>query len=459
MKTILRVFLLFTFAIWFGVVAIAAPGLVVAVATTQVLCGGASTGSINLTPGGGTGPYTYIWSNDSTTQNLSNLGAGTYWVTITDANGNKDTASITITAPPSFSVSKTITNEPCGGYAIGAVQINVSGGTPGYSYHWSNADTSQNISNLSAAVYYVTITDARGCTTVDSANVTQPPGVVISSTISNASCEMPNGSIDITAQDGTPGYTYHWNDGSTTQNRTGLNQGDYILTVTDTIGCTASATEVVGEAPSGLSINYTAVEPTCNGDSNGSISIASVVGGTGPYTFLWNDGSTAQNRTNLISNTYIVTATSGAGCATADTIVLAQPAALEVTLTEVPYTCFGAHNGAINTTTINGVTPYTYNWGGGVTTQDRTGLATGSYTVTVTDLKGCTMTATATVTEPAILVANTIATAVSCAGGNTRFNNQFGNRWNHTIQLLVGSRCKLAGQKQPECRHLYSYRY
>ncbi len=238
MKKILQVFLLFSFFIGTGSIAVATPTLFVAVAVAQVVCGGANTGSINITPGGGTGPYTYIWSNDSTTQNLNNLAAGTYTVTITDAIGDQGTATITVTSPPAFSVSKTITNEPCGGYNVGAVQINVSGGTPGYSYHWSNGDTTPNIANLTAAVYYVTVTDAKGCTTIDSANVIQPPGVVISSTITDASCSGANGAINVTVQYGNPGYTYLWNDSSTALNRTGLNQGDYTITVTDTIGCT-----------------------------------------------------------------------------------------------------------------------------------------------------------------------------------------------------------------------------
>jgi hypothetical protein len=125
----------------------------------------ASIGAINLTVSGGTSPYTYLWSNGATTEDLTGLAAGNYTVTITDANGcttqfavTVGTDNVTITATP------VITNTTCTA-SIGAINITVSGGTSPYTYLWSNGATTEDITGLAAGTYTVTITDANGCTT------------------------------------------------------------------------------------------------------------------------------------------------------------------------------------------------------------------------------------------------------------------------------------------------------
>src|ERR1019366_5710880 len=182
----------------------------------------------------------------------------------------------TLTAPSPFTVIAAVTAELCGGQHIGAISPTVFGGTPGYTYLWNDGVITQNRSNLTAAVYYVTITDSKFCTTVDSFNVTQPPGIGISEVITDATCGANNGAISVTPQYGNGGYTYLWNDGVNTQSRNSLSNGTYTITVTDAFGCSASASSSVTQTGIAMSINTSATQPTCFGGNNGTITIISV---------------------------------------------------------------------------------------------------------------------------------------------------------------------------------------
>ncbi len=148
----------------------------------NVLCNGNSTGSIDLTVTGGTSPYTYAWSNSATTQDISNLAAGTFTVTVTDANACTAVISTTITQPSALALSSTQVNVLCNGNATGSIDLTVSGGTSPYTYAWSNSATTQDISNLTAGTYTVTVTDANACTKTLSATITQPSALTLSKT-------------------------------------------------------------------------------------------------------------------------------------------------------------------------------------------------------------------------------------------------------------------------------------
>ncbi|MCB9332824.1 MAG: SprB repeat-containing protein [Lewinellaceae bacterium] len=134
----------------------------------------AATGSINLTVSGGTPTYSYAWTGGATGQNPANLSAGTYTVTVTDANGCTATTSATVTEPPGLSLSASANPTDCNGAATGSINLTVSGGTPTYSYAWTGGATGQNPGNLSAGTYTVTVTDANGCTATTSATVIEP---------------------------------------------------------------------------------------------------------------------------------------------------------------------------------------------------------------------------------------------------------------------------------------------
>ncbi|MEY3052907.1 MAG: protein alpha-antigen precursor, partial [Bacteroidota bacterium] len=142
--------------------------LALSAAKTDITCGGLTDGSIDLTPSGGTLPYAYLWSNGAFSQDLNGLAAGTYTVTVTDGNGCTATASRTVTTPTSLLVAGVVTNTPCDPGNIGQVALTVSGGTPAYTYLWSDASTDDTLSMVAAGTYGVTITDGNGCSAVRS---------------------------------------------------------------------------------------------------------------------------------------------------------------------------------------------------------------------------------------------------------------------------------------------------
>jgi len=387
---------------------------------TNVSCNGGANGTINLTVTGGSAPYTFSWNGGNTNQNRTGLIAGVHSVTVTDNVGTTATASVLLTQPSAITVTKAITHVTCGGNSNGAIDITVLGGTPGYTYLWSNAATTQDLTNITAALYHVTITDMNGCIKVDSANVTQPAGVTITSVITNVTCGSGvNGAINITPSNGILPYTFMWNDGATTEDRSGIAAGTYSVTVNDALTCVGTATFVVNQSGSGMAVNTNSTQPSCNGGTNGVVNVTSVIGSVGPYSFNWSNGVTTQNNPNVGAGVYTVTATSTTGCTASASVNLGQPAVLNTTLNVVAISCFGMSNGAINTVTTGGTSPYSYNWGGGVFTQNRTGLATGTYSVTVTDFRGCTVSQSVTLGEPLQLSLTTVPSPLACTGGPT----------------------------------------
>ncbi len=205
-----------------------------------------NTGSIEVSVQGGTPVYSYLWSNGSTSQNLTGLPAGAYQLTVTDANDCTDVLSATVAQsdPP---VASLVAAQPsdCSGNT-GSIEVSVQGGTPVYSYLWSNGSPSQNPTGLPAGAYQLTVTDANDCTDTLYATVAQSdPPVAFLVAAQPSDCSGNTGSIEVSVQGGTPVYTYLWSNGSTSQNLTGLPAGDYQLTVTDANSCTATITATV----------------------------------------------------------------------------------------------------------------------------------------------------------------------------------------------------------------------
>ncbi|MEP7171584.1 MAG: hypothetical protein ABI855_19590, partial [Bacteroidota bacterium] len=209
-------------------------------------------GSIALSGSGGTGSYSYLWSNGATTQNVSGLSAATYTVTVKDANNCTATASATINAAPTqIVVTKTVTQPLCFGQA-GSIALSGSGGTGSYSYLWNNGATTQNVSGLSAATYTVTVKDANNCTATASATITVPTAITATTTITNSSCYANTGIASVNATGGTGTKTYLWSTGATASSITGLANGTYTVTVKDANNCSTSATATIirsGTAP------------------------------------------------------------------------------------------------------------------------------------------------------------------------------------------------------------------
>lgn len=394
----------------------------VSVSETHInnICYGGTSGSIDINTTGGTLPYVYIWSDGATAENRSNLSAGIYNVTVTDLLGAAGSLSITITQGTAINVSKNITPVSCGGGNDGDIDLTISGGVAGYTFAWADGATTEDRINVTAANYYFTVTDAVGCTKPDSANVTQPMGMVPTVVVTDANCNASNGHIDLTVQFGYPGYTYLWSTGSTNEDLVSLNMGTYTVTITDQLNCTVSLSATVNQANNPMNINHTSTQPLCYGAANGSITVTGITGGgSGPFTYAWSNGCTTAVNAAIPAGTYTVTVTHANSCTVTKTITLGQPAQLNTTLNVIPLTCFGSNNGAILNNPSGGTAPFTYLWNNGAFSQHRMGLGPGTYSVTVSDSKACTVSASATVQQPLQLVLTATPNPLACIGGPT----------------------------------------
>jgi gliding motility-associated-like protein len=398
------------------------PALTTTGTQTNVLCNGGLTGSASVTPSGGTAPYTYSWApSGGTGSTATGLGVGTYTVTVTDANGCTSTRTYSITQPPALTATQTQTNILCNGLCTGAASVIPSGGTAPYTYSWApSGGTASSTTGRCAGTYTVTITDANGCTTTRTFNITQPPAITTTGTQTNVLCNGAlTGSASVTPSGGTAPYTYSWApSGGTGSTATGLGSGTYTVTVTDATGCTTTRTYSITQ-PSAIATTGAQTNVLCNGGLTGSASVTPS-GGTAPYTYSWSpSGGTGSTATGLGVGTYTVTVTDANGCTTTRTYSITQPPALTATASTTPATC-GNPNGSATAMPSGGVGPYTNSWApSGGTGSTATGLLSGTYTVTITDANGCTTTATATVTNTGSpTAAISASTNISCFGGS-----------------------------------------
>ncbi len=317
-------------------------------------------GSIQLNSGGG---VSYIWSGpnaySNTTQNPSLTNAtvamsGTYTVTATSAANCTDTASTFVTVIPAMILSTTTGNVSCNGGANGTINLTVTNGQSPYTFTWSNAATSQNISGIPVGSYTVTVTDNAACTATTSAVISQPTALNISETHLNVLCNgVGTGSITLTVAGGTPGYNYNWNDAITTQNRINLIAGNYSVTVTDANSCTA-ATSIIITQPQGMNLTTSFVNPTCEtNNADGSIAL-NVTGGSLPYAYNWSNGFTSTNLINIGPGNYVVTISDANTCSVSAAFMLVYQYDFSVSATPSVTIYIGE-----NTTlgyTLNGIT-------------------------------------------------------------------------------------------------------
>ena len=395
----------------------AATTIAAVVSKTDAACGGSNTGSIALAVSGGTAPYTYLWSNGATTQNLSGLGAGTYTVTVTDAGGCTGIGTATVLEPPVLRTIVAVTRPSCFGGATGGAAAAPSGGTAPYSYLWSNGATTAALTNVAGGSYTVTITDASGCTATGTANITESTQLTAAATPTDVDCySATNGSISLAVSGGTTPFTFLWSNGSTTQNLSGLAPGSYSVTVTDANGCTAQCGGTVGRPTQLLAISRT-MDVSCFDTANGSVDL-SVSGGTAPYSYLWSNGATTQDLVALMGGTYSVAVTDAHGCTATATAVINRPALLQASALATPTSCTGSATGAVALSVSGGTAPFGYQWSNGATSQNLGGVAAGTYSVVVTDANGCTASARATVDQPATLTALASKTDASCTGSS-----------------------------------------
>ena len=385
----------------------------------NVSCNGGNNGEIKYAVGGGTPNYTFLWSGGAAGSNDSavNLIAGSYDVTITDSKGCNVTNTVAVTEPTALSiVSQSQVDEICHGGNTGSATVNVTGGIPGagYIYTWTrNAGNTSTVSALTAGPYTVVITDNNQCTISANFNIVEPSQIVALPSVANALCHGgATGTVAISASGGTPavtGYTYTWSPNvSSTDSGLALLAGPYVVTVTDSLGCTAIANAQVGE-PAALVPSITSVvNITCYGDSNGTVQL-SAGGGTSPYQYAISpDGVnfSGANSSGFFANlkpiTYTGQVTDAHGCVNTIPVTLTAPDSVIVTIVIDTVKCYGESNGVITANASGGTPGYTFNFSNGVT--NTTGidqsLSAGTYQFTVTDSKGCAKQFSAIMEQP-----------------------------------------------------------
>ena len=422
----------------------------------DVNCKGEDDGRIFSQVLTGVGPYTYAWSNGSTDANPTGLGPGFYTVTVTDSQGCTAEATVEIEEPEDeLEVTVVlVTDEDPFGAENGAIEISVSGGTATYIFEWTKLndpffmETTQNIFNLSSGLYQVVVTDENGCQVILNISVdgVGAPLDVVGIPTDVLCVGEATGSIDLFPTGGETPYTFEWaasNGGvvptgqENSQNLTGLVAGTYTVTVSDAapLGSAPIISFDINEPSAALSLDLDPTDITCFGSNDGAIS-TDVSGGTAPYFFSWNTGSSAENLINLSPGTYEVTVTDANGCTATASETINQPDEIEISGDVANSSCNPGMGGSIDLTVIGGEPGYTYLWSNSETTQDITDLAPGVYSVTVTDENGCTATASFTVRNVCLDVAKSLLTGPTNNEDGTyslTFQIQLQNTGNTTV--------------------------
>lgn len=279
------------------------------VTPTAVNCFGQATGSASVAPSGGTPNYTYSWSGGGSSASIANKIAGSYTVTVTDANSCSTTASATITQPTSaVSATTSKTDAGCGG-SLGSATANASGGTPGYTYSWSNGANTQTASNLAVGSYTVTVRDSKNCSVTRSVTITSGGSTLaVTTDVTNASCGLNNGSA--TANTSAVGATYSWNTGVQGATLSGVGAGTYAVTASAN-GCSGTATVTIAQL-GGISIASSSSTPETSSQANGSATVTAT--GAAPLSYSWNNGMSGSTITGLTTGSYGYTVTDGNGC-------------------------------------------------------------------------------------------------------------------------------------------------
>jgi len=381
------------------------------------LCNEISDGSIDLSVTGGTGNYHYLWSTNDTTSNLTSISAGQYSVTIRDEN-NCDFIldSILVSAPELMDVTFSNLQAPlCLGLENGQITTSINGGIAPYNFNWNNGATTATINNLAADDYFVEVTDANGCISFsDTATLVAPQLLTIEDflVIDSIQCKgTNNGAVfyRISSQAANANnFSFEWLDSTTITNNsngfwlssefTTLTAGHYELAIQDNIGCRLTTSFELSE-PDLLQIDTVFVEPpSCFGESDGN-AIASIQGGTMPYTYSWTLPNSRIVRTdeNVLQNVdggqyklEIIDANNCVSPAYTFEVEASSPIQLQVVDVQNA-TCSNPEGGLINLSTSGGRSGINFEWNNGLLTEDLTNLDVGTYTITVTDGAECTV--------------------------------------------------------------------
>ncbi len=368
--------------------------IIITASGTPTNCSGSCDGAGSVSATGSFGGYSYIWSNGAISSTVSSLCTSTYTVIVTDLLGCTAQDTIQVLEPTPIALTVTTTNSNCN-LPDGSATVVASGGVGGYSYLWTDGQTTATATNLIPGTYCVIVTDLNGCFDSICVTVISPPGVT--ATISNTpvTCNgFCDGTASITTSLGVAPYTYLWNNGQTNLTATGLCSGSYTCTVTDANGCFFNASTTITQ-PTIIIIDVIPPSTICIGQSvtlNASANGGHPLGG---YTFDWTSpafNGPSYSVSPTTTTTYTVIATDSAGCVslTPQTVTITVNAPLAVIASPNVSICPGG-NTTLTSIASGGDGSYTFNWmpgAGSASSFNVSPASTTSYTITVTD--GCT---------------------------------------------------------------------
>ncbi len=389
-------------------------------------CSYSSNGSISATVFGGQSPFTYLWSSGQNTPAISGLSCGQYQLIATDSRNCKDTATYLLNCPPALVLdSMVVTSVRCFGNTNGSLAAWFSGGTTPYSFDWSLPGIQNNskITNLGAGSYTVTITDVNGCSATSTGTVTTPLAISATTQAQPVLCfGQATGTANVTPTGGTGSYTYLWNNGATLSQINQLAAGSYTVTVTDQNGCThVPAAVQVTQPLAPLQLTNQVNQQPCAGSAGGTVSVVAT-GGTAGYGYAWSNGLNGATGTQLAPGQYGITVTDANGCTSESTFTLQSHNPIEVQANTQQISCFGQQDAQITIHTVTGgagagqLSDYQYLWSNGQTTPALTALSEGSYSVTITDAQGCTVTQTFNLFGTAPIIPHVQSSWLLCHG-------------------------------------------
>ena len=418
-----------------------------------IRCAGEATGLIDLSVSGGRRPYSFVWSNGATTEDIGNLSAGSYTVAITDASGCQLSYEATLIDPPPLRLVSSQTNVSCHGKRDASISLAPVGGRQPYVYEWTGpngyAFFGTNATLLDTGLYVLAFRDAAGCRIDTTFAVTQPNVLQLVTAVADSICYgTATGVASVNVFGGTAPYSYSWASGSTQDSAKALRVGSETIVVTDAQGCTAQAVAVVPElAPLSLKLAQTAVR--CYRDSNGvaelvEASYGNRVTSLSNFTVSWR-GYADSLRTQLTGlgggEEAHITVTDVRGCRAVDSIDIAEPAPIDVLVTvDQHVSCRDGADGKATALPSGGTSAFTYSWStSGESVATARALAAGVHIVTAIDANGCQDTASIIIHQPDSLLLQAVLTQVNCFAENTGSismsatggNVPYGYRWSH----------------------------
>ena len=394
--------------------------------SNSITCFNDSDGSIDLSVIGGSGAYTYSWSNGAITQNLSNISSGEYIATVTDSNNCSANDTIIINQPDSLSITlDNLVNQTSCSPFDGSISISTNGGTSPYSFYWSNGETSEDISTLNANTYTLSVNDTNNCFAQETFIInsfTTPISLYFESSNYNGasiSCYGSNdGYLAAITNGGSGNLSLSWNNGLSSDTIFNLSPGLYVVTVSDSAGCSYSDSIQINE-PQAISVYRQQNQGSCSSQNQNIGITLDITGGTPGYTEIWGVGVNSDSL--MINTNYTYTVIDTNNCAFTDTFTLVLAPPLVMTVFETDVACYGDSTGAAYFQVSGGVMPYSYQWSNGDITAIATNLPEGIHTCTVTDYNGCSMVDSTIISQPSlpIFTVLNVIDSINCHGNNT----------------------------------------